>query len=167
MGLSPESIQDSLAGFRPSGNRLHITYLATGGAVINDTYNANPVSMMAALEVCKDISSGRKTVAVLGDMLELGAYEVEGHLQVGKTVAALGLDMLVTIGPRAAYIGQGALLNGMPSERIKIYQSRGESLPGLISCAGPQDVVLFKASRGMGLEILVNDWLAALNGGSH
>jgi UDP-N-acetylmuramoyl-tripeptide--D-alanyl-D-alanine ligase len=167
MGLSPESIQDSLAGFRPSGNRLHITYLAAGGAVINDTYNANPVSMIAALEVCKDISSGRKTVAVLGDMLELGDYEVEGHLQVGKTVAALGLDMLVTIGPRAVYIGQGALLNGMPAERIKQYQSRDESLPGLISCAGPQDVVLFKASRGMGLEILVNDWLAAVNGGSH
>lgn len=166
MGLSPESIQESLSHYIPSGNRLHITHLAAGGAVINDTYNANPVSMAAALEVCKDISAGRRMVAVLGDMLELGDYEIEGHLQVGKTVAALELDMLVTIGPRAAYIGRGAKLNGMAPERIKHYPSRAESLPGLSSYAGPQDVVLFKASRGMGLEILVHDWLLAVNGGS-
>jgi len=160
MGLSLKTIKESLRLYQPSGNRLNIINLPAGGAVINDTYNANPVSMIAALEVCKDISAGRRTAAVLGDMLELGDYEIEGHMQVGKRVAELGLDILVTIGRRAAYIGQGALLNGMPSDKIKHYESREESLPWLKNYIGQQEVVLFKGSRGMQLEMLVQNWLA-------
>ena len=160
MGVSLEIIKESLGNYRPSDNRLNIINLPAGGAVIDDTYNANPVSMMAALEVCQDISSGRKTVAVLGDMLELGDYEIEGHLQVGKRVAELNVDMLVTIGERAAYIGQGALLNGMPADRIKHYRNRADSLPWLKDYVRQQDVVLFKGSRGMRLESLVQSWLA-------
>jgi UDP-N-acetylmuramoyl-tripeptide--D-alanyl-D-alanine ligase len=160
MGVNLGMIKESLSNYRPSGNRLNIIDLAAGGVVIDDTYNANPVSMMAALEVCKDISSGRKTVAVLGDMLELGDYEIEGHLQVGKKAAELNLDMLVTIGERAAYIEQGALLNGMPAARVKHYRTRAESLLWLKDYVGQQDVVLFKGSRGMCLESLVESWLA-------
>jgi UDP-N-acetylmuramoyl-tripeptide--D-alanyl-D-alanine ligase len=160
MGISLENIKKGLSQYEPSGNRLNIIKLPTGGAVIDDTYNANPLSMMAALEVCKDISAGRKTVAVLGDMLELGNYEIDGHFQVGKRVAELNLDILVTIGQRASYIGQGALLNGMPKARIKHYQSREESLPWLKEHIGQQEVVLFKGSRGMQLEKLVESWLS-------
>ncbi|PKM77633.1 MAG: UDP-N-acetylmuramoyl-tripeptide--D-alanyl-D-alanine ligase [Firmicutes bacterium HGW-Firmicutes-15] len=160
MGVSLEDIKKGLALYEPSGNRLNIINLPTGGSVIDDTYNANPLSMMAALEVCKDISRGRKTVAVLGDMLELGNYEMDGHIQVGKRVAELEMDILVTIGHRAEYIGQGALLNGMPKDRIKHYQSREESLPWLKKHIGQHEVVLFKGSRGMQLEKLVQNWLS-------
>jgi len=160
MGVSPENIKESLTNYRPSGNRLNIMALSAGGLVINDTYNANPVSMMAALEVCKDLGAGRQTVAVLGDMLELGDYEVEGHMQVGERAAELNLDMLVTIGERAAYIGQGAILNGMPADLVMHFNNQEESLPWLKKYVGQQEVVLFKGSRGMALEKLVNKWLA-------
>jgi UDP-N-acetylmuramoyl-tripeptide--D-alanyl-D-alanine ligase len=159
MGLSLDSIKKGLVQYEPSGNRLKITNLLPGGAVIDDTYNANPLSMMAALEVCKDMSAGRKTVAVLGDMFELGEYEKEGHIKVGQRVAELDLDILVTIGHRATYIGEGAFLNGMPRARIKQYQTQQESLTWLKNNIGHQDVVLFKGSRGMQLEKLVYAWL--------
>jgi UDP-N-acetylmuramoyl-tripeptide--D-alanyl-D-alanine ligase len=160
MGVSLENIKKGIVLYEPSGNRLKIINLPAGGTIIDDTYNANPLSMMAALEVCKDISAGRKTVAVLGDMLELGNYEIDGHIQVGKRVAELELDILVTIGHRSAYIGQGALLNGMPKVRIKHYKSWEESLSWLKKHIGQQEVVLFKGSRGMQLEKLMQTWLS-------
>jgi len=160
IGVSLENIKASLNNYRPSGNRLNITALPAGGLVINDTYNANPVSMMAALEVCKDLGAGRRTVAVLGDMLELGDYEVEGHIQVGEKAAELNLDMLVTIGARAAYIGQGAILDGMPTDKVIHFNNQEDSLPWLKKWVGQQEVVLFKGSRGMELEKLVKRWLA-------
>lgn len=160
MGVSLEKIKESLVNYRPSGDRLNIMTLSAGGLVINDTYNANPVSMMAALEVCKDLSAGRRAIAVLGDMFELGDYEVEGHMQVGEKAAELNLDMLVTIGERAAYIGQGAILDGMPADRVIHFKSQEESLPWLKTWVGPHEVVLFKASHSMKLDKLVSQWLA-------
>lgn len=159
MGVSRDMIWDSLCNYVPSENRLHIIDLPAGGAVINDTYNANPVSMIAALEVSSSISQSRKTVAVLGDMLELGDYEKEGHLEVGRKAAALDLDRLVTIGERAAYIEQGALLGGMPAERVIHFPDREASLPWLKENVDQQAVIIFKASRAMGLEKLVQGWL--------
>ncbi|MDD4802019.1 MAG: UDP-N-acetylmuramoyl-tripeptide--D-alanyl-D-alanine ligase [Syntrophomonas sp.] len=160
LGLKPEEIRKSLAEYLPSHNRLHIINLPAGGVIIDDTYNANPLSMTAAVEVCKDISDGRKTAAVLGDMLELGDFEFEGHIQVGKKVAELDLNILVTIGKRAEYIGHGAVLYGMPQERIIHFRSREESLPWLKKNIGHQSVVLFKGSRGMQLDKLVDSWLS-------
>ncbi len=159
MGVSVDNIKNGLAQYEPSGNRLKIINLQSGGAIIDDTYNANPLSMMAALEVCQYISRGRRTVAVLGDMFELGDYEKEGHIRVGKRVAELGLDLLVTIGPRASYIEQGALLSGMPSSRIIHCDSREESLSWLKKHVDQQEVILFKGSRGMQLDKLVQAWL--------
>lgn len=159
MGVSLEKIKEGLSNYRPSGNRLNITAMAAGGLLINDTYNANPVSMMAALEVCSDLAAGKRSVAVLGDMLELGDYEIEGHRQVGERAAELNLDILITIGERAAYIGQGAILNGMPADRVVHFPNRQESLSWLKSRVGQQDVVLFKGSRGMELDKLVTAWL--------
>jgi UDP-N-acetylmuramoyl-tripeptide--D-alanyl-D-alanine ligase len=159
MGVSPEKIRQGLELYQSSGNRLRIIDLAEGGVFIDDTYNANPISMMAALEVCKDVSAGRKTLAVLGDMLELGNFEIDGHTAVGQKVAELGLDMLVTIGQRAAYIGQGAVSKGMPVERIKHFQSREGCLPWLKQNLSKQETVLFKGSRGMQLDKLVEECL--------
>jgi UDP-N-acetylmuramoyl-tripeptide--D-alanyl-D-alanine ligase len=160
MGVNLSDIKAGLLNYQPSGNRLNTTALSAGGLVINDTYNANPVSMMAALEVCKDLGAGRRTVAVLGDMLEMGDYEVAGHMRVGEKAAELHLDMLVTIGARAAYIGQGAVLKGMPADRVMHFNNQDESLAWLKLYVSQGDVVLFKGSRGMELERLVNNWMA-------
>lgn len=159
LGLSPEKIKKGLQTYQSSENRLNIFDLAAGGTVINDTYNANPVSMIAALEVCHNISRGRRMAAILGDMLELGDYEREGHILVGQRAAQFKLDLLVTVGERAAYIAQGASSSGMPSDRIFTFQKREEALNWIKTNIGQQDVVLFKGSRGMRLEELLQGWL--------
>jgi len=152
-------IGQGLKDYQTADNRLNITDLPDGGAVINDTYNANPVSMAAALEVCREISRGRNAVAILGDMLELGNYEKEGHLAVGRRAAELNLDLLVTIGVRAAYIAQGALEGGLPAASIISFKQRGEALDWLRQNVSRRDVVLFKGSRGMRLEEMLQGWL--------
>jgi len=160
MGVKLELIKQSLYKFQTSANRLKIVDLVGGGVLINDTYNANPVSMSAALEVCSEIANGRRKVAVLGDMLELGDFEKDGHLQVGRKAADIKLDLLVTVGERAAYIGQGALFGGMNPDQITFFGNRQQCLVWLKQNVNQGDVVLFKASRGMRLELLAQRWLS-------
>ncbi len=159
LGLNTEKINQGLGRYLGSDNRLNIIDLADGGTVINDTYNANPVSMTAALEVCQNISRGRRKVAILGDMLELGDYEQEGHRLVGQCAAQLKMDLLVTVGERAAYIAHGALNSGLSPDRVFIFRDREEALNWLKTNIVPQDVVLFKGSRGMRMEELLQGWL--------
>ncbi|MEN6462041.1 MAG: UDP-N-acetylmuramoyl-tripeptide--D-alanyl-D-alanine ligase [Syntrophomonas sp.] len=159
LGIDWEDLKRNLAEYKTSNNRLNIINLEEGGAVINDTYNANPVSMMAALEVSTTLAREGRTVAVLGDMLELGAYEVSGHMQVGKRTAELGLDILVAIGERARNIAQGAVEAGMKPESVKHFNLKQDSLDWLKKNVNKKDIVLFKASRGMQLETLLEEWM--------
>ncbi|HEY0388717.1 MAG TPA: UDP-N-acetylmuramoyl-tripeptide--D-alanyl-D-alanine ligase [Gaiellales bacterium] len=117
--------------------------LPGGGLLIADCYNANPTSMRAALEHLAAVSHGRRRVAVLGDMAELGEGADAYHEQVGVTAAELGIDQVVAVGRRARLYG-GRWFATVDDAR--------EALAGLIQ---PGDVVLVKASRSMGLEALV------------
>ena len=117
--------------------------LAGGGLLIADCYNANPTSMRAALEHLTAVARGRRRVALLGDMAELGDEADRYHREVGETAAALGVEQLVAVGERARLYG-GIWFGTVAEAR--------EALPGLVS---PGDVVLVKASRSMGLEELV------------
>lgn len=159
LGVSIEDIKNSLIQYVPSGNRLSLINLEQGGIVINDTYNANPLSMITALEVSRRLASGRKSVAVLGDMFELGEYEIPGHLKVGQRVAELNIDVLVTIGERSQYIAQGAIESGMQPGSVHHFVSREDALKWLKNNLSHQEIVLFKASRGMKLETLLDDWM--------
>jgi UDP-N-acetylmuramoyl-tripeptide--D-alanyl-D-alanine ligase len=136
---------------------MNITDLAGGGVLIDDSYNANPVSVMAALEACQKISRGRRKVAVLGDMLELGSYEKEGHLKAGRKAAEVEIDVLVTIGPLAQYYREGALAQGMQESCTHHFESREAALAWLKNNTSAADVILVKASRGMYLDILVRE----------
>ena len=119
--------------------------LAVGGVLIEDCYNANPVSMRAALA---DLAGrpGRR-VAVLADMMELGPEEARYHREVGEAAAAAGIDLLVAVGERAAGYAQGA--DGLPSEHFATVEEAIEAVPGLVR---EGDVVLLKGSRSMRLE---------------
>ena len=161
LGVDPAIINQGLNTYRTAENRLNIIDLPESGAVIDDTYNANPVSMLAAIEICREVSGNRRAVAVLGDMLELGDFETEGHLLVGRRAAGLNMDLVVTIGERAAYIAQGALEEGLPAERVMSFQQRNEALGWLQQNVSRGDVVLFKGSRGMRLEEILQGWLVA------
>jgi UDP-N-acetylmuramoyl-tripeptide--D-alanyl-D-alanine ligase len=160
LGVGSNEIKASLKDFQPGGSRMNIIPLEAGGVVIDDSYNANPVSVMAALEACQQISRGRIKVAVLGDMLELGSYEKEGHLKAGQKAAEVGIDILVTIGKLAQYYREGAIERGMKTSRTHHFDTREAALEWLKSHTSAADVILVKASRGMHLDKLVQDLIS-------
>ncbi|HEY7620802.1 MAG TPA: UDP-N-acetylmuramoyl-tripeptide--D-alanyl-D-alanine ligase [Solirubrobacteraceae bacterium] len=141
LGVRPTGRLDvELSSFR--GQRIE---LANGIVVVNDCYNANPMSMRAALDDLAASANGRR-VAVLGDMLELGPEEARFHAEIGAHARATGVDLLVAVGPRAAHFADGyGEVVALPDA-----QAAAEALPRLLQ---PGDTVLLKASRGVGLEI--------------
>jgi UDP-N-acetylmuramoyl-tripeptide--D-alanyl-D-alanine ligase len=127
------------------GERLD---LPSGVAVVNDCYNANPMSMRAALDELALAESGRR-VAVLGDMLELGERERDFHREVGRHAAERGVDLLVTVGPLAV-----AMLDEFDGEGHAVADA-DEGAALLAELLRPGDTVLVKGSRGVGLETVV------------
>jgi len=114
--------------------------LPGGGVLVNDAWNANPVSMRAALEHLVQLAAGRRTVAVLGDMAELGSHSAEGHQEVGRALAELGITEVVAIGPQALAYG------GRQVDTVD------EAVALLEELLSPGDCVLVKGARAMGLE---------------
>jgi len=162
LGVEIQDIKDGLAQYLPSGNRLRIIPLDGGGMIINDSYNANPLSMAAALETGCELRGDGKWVAVLGDMFELGDYETAGHQEVGRIAAENGVEVLLAIGERARFIAQGAEDAGMSRDQIHYFASKEQGVEFLRHNIDKRDTVLFKASRGMGLESMVSDLLQSL-----
>jgi UDP-N-acetylmuramoyl-tripeptide--D-alanyl-D-alanine ligase len=149
-------------GVRPSG-RVEVRFgalrgervaLARGATVINDCYNANPLSMRAALDDLAMQEPAGRRVAVLGDMLELGPGEREHHAEIGAYAASAGVQLLIAVGPRSA-----AMLDRYDGE-AHAASDAAEAAARARELVQPGDVVLVKASRGVGLEV-VADALAA------
>ncbi len=124
--------------------------LPDGGVLLNDCYNANPLSMAAALEHLRDRAGERRKVAVLGDMAELGPGAPAFHREVGAAAARVGVEVLVAVGPLARSYVQGA--RGVPTTRWAPTVEQG--LAALRSVLRPGDCVLVKGSRAMGLEVI-------------
>jgi UDP-N-acetylmuramoyl-tripeptide--D-alanyl-D-alanine ligase len=150
-GLPLETVKFGLEEFRPVAMRSEIRDW-NGRRVLADYYNANPASMKAALETLASLKSGKRTVAVLGDMLELGDAEVEAHREIGRTVSSLGIDLLICVGPLARHIAAGAMAAGMA--RGSVIEAGTTSLGAaiLLERSRPGDTVLVKGSRGMKME---------------
>jgi UDP-N-acetylmuramoyl-tripeptide--D-alanyl-D-alanine ligase len=148
-GIGWETIAGALGAMSP-GLRLVPRRGAGGVQILDDSYNASPSATMGALEVLSELRGRR--VAVLGDMLELGAAEEEGHRQVGRQ-AALCVDMLVTVGPRARIMAEEARKAGLM--RTWSLASNAEAIDLLRGELGSGDVVLVKGSRGMAMEEIV------------
>ncbi|MGD2161778.1 MAG: UDP-N-acetylmuramoyl-tripeptide--D-alanyl-D-alanine ligase [Anaerolineales bacterium] len=131
-----------------------VTVHGPGGAVIlDDTYNAAPPSVLAALNLLDDLD-GRKW-AVLGDMLELGEYEETGHRRVGARAAEVA-DCLVAVGERARWIAEEAVASGMPTEVVTVFNSSDEAIDFLEDQIDAGDVVLVKGSRGVELDRVIS-----------
>lgn len=155
IGIDMAAIRTAMQNYKPSGQRLHISTSKSGIVLIDDTYNANPVSMGAALEAGMNLRSKGKFIAVLGDMFELGDYEEAGHIQVGEKAAAANVDLLIAIGQRAGLIAEGAANAGMKVENIKTYTDKETALDHIKKAIEAEDIILFKASRGMELEKII------------
>lgn len=142
----------ALKSLTPSSGRLHFVEGSQNRMVIDDCYNASPASMQASLGVLKEIAHNRSTVAILGDMYELGDFEEEGHQLVGKYVVEQGIDILIAVGPKSEWIAKAAQEGGHPKV---IYYPSKKSLLGHLHELPASSVVLVKASRGMQFEEIV------------
>jgi UDP-N-acetylmuramoyl-tripeptide--D-alanyl-D-alanine ligase len=131
--------------------RQRIIRARNGYTIIDDSYNASPASVLAALDLLAEIPGRR--LALLGDMLELGAYEEEGHRKVGRRAAAV-LDSLYLIGPRTAWIAEEALKGGL--ESVCTLPSKEAAVETISKELRAGDVLLVKGSRGLALETVVN-----------
>ncbi len=150
-GLTPDEIQEGLTRFVPTRMRMNILRRGEGITILDDTYNANPQSMRAAVSVLAD-SPGEWKVAVLGDMLELGPFAPALHKGVGACLGQSGIGCLVAVGELAEYIAQGARDFGVPQVYYCADKAKAkEILPSLVRS---NSTFLLKASRGMKLEEL-------------
>jgi UDP-N-acetylmuramoyl-tripeptide--D-alanyl-D-alanine ligase len=155
VGMPVPAIADALSAARPrASGRLEVTERPDGITVVNDAFNANPDSVRAALETLAAMAGGRRTVAVLGEMAELGDSAREGHEQAGRLAAGLGIDILVAVGgTHAAAVAGVALSHGGPLRAV-VVPDADAALAALRDLLRPGDLVLAKASHAMQLEEL-------------
>jgi UDP-N-acetylmuramoyl-tripeptide--D-alanyl-D-alanine ligase len=140
---------------------MEVTRRDDGVTVVNDAYNANPESMRAALAALAGLPAGRR-IAVLGAMAELGPGAAREHERLGRDAAAAGVDLLVAVGPDAVGIAEGAAAAGRrPGEESVHVPDRAAAHELLSRTLRAGDVVLVKASRSYGLEVLAADLLTA------
>jgi UDP-N-acetylmuramoyl-tripeptide--D-alanyl-D-alanine ligase len=152
LGLRPADLAEGFSSFVSGPGRFHSIPLRGGGLLLDDSYNANPASMEAAIRTLRALRGGRRGVAVLGDMLELGEASAVSHFRIGHLIGGAGLDLLFTFGEEAAGIARGALEGGMDAGRIA-HTGDKERLKAMVMDALREgDVVLVKGSRGMRLE---------------
>lgn len=148
--ISMEEAKKGLAKLTDSDKRLHIMQ-RQGITIIDDTYNASPDSMRAAIDVLVSISGGRK-IAILGDMFELGQKEEEYHFQIGEYASHKGVDVIISVGKNAKYISEGARTGGTKA----IHFEKKDFLQKVLNqWIRPKDIVLVKGSRGMAMDEVV------------
>ena len=153
MRVPEEIILDGLAHARGPDMRLQLQDCA-GVELLNDAYNANPASMLAALDTLRSLHPPGRRIAVLGDMLELGEASDAYHRQIGRVAATCGIDRLACVGPAARLIAEAAIEAGLPPGDVYRYNevsSAASVVPGWLKTG---DLVLLKASRGIYLELI-------------
>jgi UDP-N-acetylmuramoyl-tripeptide--D-alanyl-D-alanine ligase len=157
-GVALESAAASLRTWTPPPGRMRIIPGLKGSLLIDDTYNSSPSAAHSALETLKGIKGFKKKIAVLGDMLELGRYSKEAHMEVGKQ-AAKSVNMLCTVGLRSRAISQTALDNGLPESNVREYELGESARAGkeLEPELDKNTIVLIKGSQSMRMEKTVEE----------
>ena len=150
LGLSEAEIQKGLESYTPAKMRMHVETYDNRITVIDDTYNASPDSMEAALKVLRDYDTNGRKIAVLGDMFEMGEFAPELHKKVGKFAAEIGIDRVYAVGTLAEYIFMGA--KEQASTQVFYYPTKESFIEVMQKELQAEDAVLFKASRGMQFE---------------
>jgi UDP-N-acetylmuramoyl-tripeptide--D-alanyl-D-alanine ligase len=162
MGLEMGEIVNGLSGFKPMAGRLQILPGIKGSILIDDSYNAAPAAVIAALDIVREfpLLNDSKRIAVLGEMLELGQYSEAEHRRVGKHVADQGYDVLVAVGERARDYTRGALEAGLRSDNIHTFKNSEEAGRFMDGFVHSGDVVLIKGSQGSRMEKVTKDIMA-------
>ena len=153
LGIEPVKISDALANYTPTGMREKVETIG-GITLIEDCYNASPDSVRALSNTLRIKGEGHRKIAVIADMLELGAYSEEGHRNSGRYIAEAGVDMLLTYGQLVKLTADEAKKEGVL--RVFEFDNKEELARHLISIIKEGDVVAFKGSRGMKLEDVID-----------
>lgn len=151
-GLNWQEILDGL-GEGHTQLRLVAVRSESGALILDDTYNASPESVLASLNLLGELDA-RRRIAVLGDMLELGQYERQGHEMVGLRAAQVA-DVLVTLGPRAHMIAQAARRAGMKPDSIVEFEEAPATVKWLQDNLAETDAALIKGSHGLRMDRII------------
>ena len=154
-GVEVREAKKALENFQPFPLRMEVVSLKGGKTVINDAYNANPYSMEFALETLAEVKGKGRTIAVLGDMLELGNFTREAHQRIGQKVSQLSIDFLLAMGEEAPVVVESAIRYGFPTERARVVESHSEAVSLLRQISQNGDWILVKGSRKMAMEKIV------------
>jgi murE/murF fusion protein len=160
LGLTAGEIKDGLEDFKPVTGRMNILKTGRGITIIDDTYNANPDSMKAAINTLRSLKGNNTGILVAGDMLELGEHAESMHRNIGRIAAGSDIAKLYVTGEFARTVAAGAMDEDMNPRDI-FTGSKEEILKGIKNRLGPGDWVLVKGSRGMTMETIVQgllDW---------
>jgi len=155
-GIPMEIIKQGLGAFEPVPGRMHLIQGFNNTTLIDDTYNANPGSVKAALETLSMVAGTAATVAVLGDMLELGERSPELHREIGKIAACSGISRLYVHGAMASHLIDGAVGAGFPVA-MAMAGSRKEIAAAVMENTPENAWILVKGSRGMQLEKIIKE----------
>lgn len=154
-GASILDIQKGLSVLRLPKMRLQFISGRSGRLLINDAWNANPTAMIAGLKVLKSLSKRRPSIAVLGDMLELGKLSVPSHQKIGRFVAKLQLSQLITVGTHGKIIANAAIQAGMDRRKIFVFFNGNDVVRHILHRTPSTSIVYFKASRKLHFEKIV------------
>ncbi|MFH2093834.1 MAG: UDP-N-acetylmuramoyl-L-alanyl-D-glutamate--2,6-diaminopimelate ligase [Pseudomonadota bacterium] len=153
-GIDSDCIQRGIAAFKPAPGRMNIYQLCENVHVIDDTYNANPASVAQALHTLASVSKGQTSIAVLGDMLELGTVSDQLHYEIGQLAARLGINQLFLYGTQVEQIQNGAIQQGFTPENIW-HTDKEQIVQTIISSLEKNTWILVKGSRGMTMENVI------------
>lgn len=152
LGTDPETICQGLQAFKPLSGRMEIRHLKNGAFLIDDTYNANPISVREALMTLRGLRGEHSGTVILGDMLELGNRAEELHEEIGGVLAATEVTTIFLKGEFSRITAVGAQKKGIPAERIFFPSKVEEIIAYLMDSLGTGDWVLVKGSRAMKME---------------
>lgn len=153
-GLTVEEMKEGLQSLKLTQMRMEMVEGKKGESIINDAYNASPTSMKAAIGLVSELEGFRAKILVLGDMLELGEDEEEFHQEIGRLIDQEKIQQVFTYGRLGTFIAKGALEN-FPEERVHSYMDKESLTNELSSLIKGDELILFKASRGMKLEEII------------
>jgi len=162
LGLNLVDIAEGLRAYVGAPGRMHVVVGIKETLIIDDTYNASPRAMEMALEQVALLKpeEGAERIAVLGDMLELGAISKEAHEKIGALVARLGYDLLMTVGPMGKHIEYAARQAGMDEHRIAVFDDADSAGKFVQEKMETGDIILVKGSRGIHMERIVREIMA-------
>ncbi len=160
LGIELDLIERGLSSFKPLDLHMQLSNFCNDIKILNDSYNASPLSVKNALETLAEVARTNRKIAILGDMLELGEKTDFYHREIGKKVAKLSIDTLITVGSGGKIIAQSSKKEGMAEERVFSFDKNKKLnlAKKLLNLTKPGDFILLKGSREMEMEEILEFW---------